>query len=392
MKYYFPMHYNGGNRGCEGIAKGTAKLLAIKPSDNISRCTDMGQDRKLGLQNIVTLYDATDLSFPQKIVRKLRFSMMKSSEQRRWLLIKYDFINFLNQIKKNDLMISTGGDMMCYVDNEVNFTNNYLHEKGVKTILWGCSMGPENLTPDKEKTLRNFSLIYARESLSYDFFRSLNLKNVCLYPDPAFVLEPEKCELPQCFSKRNVIGINLSNYVLGDFSLDTSFGREVISLMDYLLKETDMHILLIPHVTWGGQDDRIVANIVAQQYADSERVSILDIDPLNYCQIRYVISQCKFFIGGRTHAVISAYSTCVPTLAIGYSIKSRGIAKDLGLPDYLVVDSKKKEKCALLRAFQQLESEYADIRTHLQEIMPQYCNKTYGIVEDVKKLNAETII
>ena len=386
------MHYNGGNRGCEGIAKGTAKLLAIKPSDNISRCTDMGQDRKLGLQNIVTLYDATDLSFPQKIVRKLRFSMMKSSEQRRWLLIKYDFINFLNQIKKNDLMISTGGDMMCYVDNEVNFTNNYLHEKGVKTILWGCSMGPENLTPDKEKTLRNFSLIYARESLSYDFFRSLNLKNVCLYPDPAFVLEPEKCELPQCFSKRNVIGINLSNYVLGDFSLDTSFGREVISLMDYLLKETDMHILLIPHVTWGGQDDRIVANIVAQQYADSERVSILDIDPLNYCQIRYVISQCKFFIGGRTHAVISAYSTCVPTLAIGYSIKSRGIAKDLGLPDYLVVDSKKKEKCALLRAFQQLESEYADIRTHLQEIMPQYCNKTYGIVEDVKKLNAETII
>ena len=118
-------------------------------------------------------------------------------------------------------MVSTGGDMMCYGNNYVITTNNYVHAKGIKSILWGCSMGPENLTPEKEKTLHNFSLIYARESLSYDFFKSLGLKNVCLFPDPAFILEPEICELPDCFSKGDVIGINISNYVLGDFSLDT---------------------------------------------------------------------------------------------------------------------------------------------------------------------------
>ena len=27
MKYYFPIHLDGGNRGCEAIAKGTAMLL-----------------------------------------------------------------------------------------------------------------------------------------------------------------------------------------------------------------------------------------------------------------------------------------------------------------------------------------------------------------------------
>ena len=35
------------------------------------------------------------------------------------------------------------------------------------------------------------------------------------------------------------------------------------------------------------------------------------------------------FIGARTHATIAAYSSCVPTLVVGYSIKARGIAKDL---------------------------------------------------------------
>ena len=35
------------------------------------------------------------------------------------------------------------------------------------------------------------------------------------------------------------------------------------------------------------------------------------------------------FVGCRTHSTIAAYSTCVPTLVVGYSIKSRGIAKDL---------------------------------------------------------------
>ena len=277
--------------------------------------------------------------------------------------------------------------MMCYVDNEVNLTNNYLHDKGVKTILWGCSMGPENLTPDKEKTLRKFSLIYARESLSFDFFRSLNLKNVCLYPDPAFVLEPEECALPQCFSTHKVVGLNLSNYVLGDFSLDTCFGREVILLMNYILKETDLHILLIPHVIWSGQDDRVVANVVVQRYSASNRVSMLDIDSLNYCQIRYVISHCQYFIGGRTHAVISAYSTCIPTLAIGYSIKSKGIAKDLGLQEYLVVDSKTVEEGVLLRTFMRMVSESSAIQAHLHSVIPNYRKKTFGIIKEVRKLN-----
>lgn len=53
------------------------------------------------------------------------------------------------------------------------------------------------------------------------------------------------------------------------------------------------------------------------------------IEDCNCMQLKGYISRCRFFIGARTHATIAAYSTFVPTLVLGYSIKSRGIATDL---------------------------------------------------------------
>lgn len=278
--------------------------------------------------------------------------------------------------------------MMCYGDNEVIYTNDYAKKHGVKTVLWGCSMGKENLTSRKQETLKKFDLVYARETLSYDFFNSLGLNNVVCYPDPAFALEPEKTNLPPCFDKGNVIGINLSNYTVGAFDLNTPFGEEVRKLLDYIFNCTSYKVLLVPHVLWPGQDDRIIAENVLKEYSGyADRITILNSDELNYLQIRYVISQCLAFIGGRTHAVISAYSTCVPTIALGYSIKSRGIAKDLGLPEKYVVDSKHiSGDGVLLCAFQDLEENIIEVKNHLCAIMPEYIGRTKKVKSILEKI------
>lgn len=386
MKYYFPIHLDGGNRGCEAIAKGTAMLLGTDVEDNIGLCRDVSLDTRLGVNKFVTLQEANNLSFLQKVERSLEVHLTKDIHKQGNVIQKYDYMNFFKQIKEGDVMISTGGDMMCYGNNQVIYTNNTLHERGIKTILWGCSMGPENLTPEKEETLHKFSLIYARESLSYDFFRKIGLKNVCLLPDPAFVLKPEKCALPTCFDTSDVIGINLSNYVLDDFSLDTPFGKEIQDMFDYILKNTNLHVLLIPHVIWSEQDDRKVAQMVYNKYKETERFSVLDVDQLNYCQIRNVIGECKFFIGGRTHAVISAYSMCVPSIALGYSIKSKGIAKDLGLSEKLVVDSKRIQKGELVSSFEWIINNEKQIKNHMTDIMPSYIQSTYNIRNVLKSV------
>lgn len=371
MKYYFPIHLDGGNRGCEAIAKGTAAILQEKKENLVGLCRDIELDTKLGVSKCITLIPPRRKSLLFKVILRLYRVFIRDYEKSRSLLYRYVYSPLINKMKSDDVLISTGGDMMCYENNEVNYTVNLAKKKGLKSILWGCSIGEENLTKVKIEALNNFSLIYARETMTKEVLVNHGIKNVIVFPDPAFILEPEQCALPECFSKGKVIGINLSNFVLGGFTLDTPFAKEILSLLDFILEKTDYHILLIPHVFWKGQDDRIVCNAVKDKFA-SPRVSILDSEKLNYCQIRYVISNCKMFIGARTHAVISAYSTCVLAIALGYSIKSKGIAKDVGMPEWSVVDSKNTRKGALVSVFQRLQESETDLRLLLRERLPSY--------------------
>ena len=107
-----------------------------------------------------------------------------------------------------------------------------------------------------------------------------------------------------------------------------------------------------------------------------ERLFILDSEKYNYCQIRYIISKCEMFIGARTHAVISAYSTCVPTLALGYSVKSKGIAQDLSLPDNTVVNSiGVTNDDEMASAFEAFAKNADKTRLHLERVMPEYVER-----------------
>ena len=391
MKYYFPIHLDGGNRGCEAIAKSSAILLGERPEHIFGYCRNVALDTQLGVGEYLTLVPCTRDSY---VVDRFLAALNKffhTAKTQKWRLL-YPYKSFLRRITQEDVVISTGGDMLCYDNNEVVYTNDSLHQRGVKTILWGCSMGPENQTKEKLDTLSRFSLIYARESLTYEYFKSLGLKHLCLLPDPAFILEPQSFPLPPYFMEDNIIGLNISNYVMGGMSVDGAFGQEVLGLIDYILEETTYHILFVPHVTWNdgvvNQDDRQMARIVSVHFGNPDRLHTLDIDSLNYCQIRYAISKCRMFIGARTHAVISAYSMCVPTIALGYSIKSRGIAKDLGLDERLVVNSKNFTKGALLSSFAYLMEHETTVRQHLQNIMPEYRQRAYLIREKLKALNS----
>lgn len=378
MKFYFPIHLDSGNRGCEGIAKGTAKLLNLPKEQLIGLCSNVELDKRLYVENYITLINKHKLSTIQRIVRKILSIFHVKSAKRFGYRTVYK--PFLDDMRKDDIMLSTGGDMMCYDDNEVIYTNNFVNSKGYKSILWGCSFDEKNITREKLNTLKKFSYIYSRESLSEEVFRRLGFTNVCCYPDPAFILEPEHCELPQCFQKNKVIGFNVSNYVLGDNQeFDSEFGKDVIKLIETILNKSDHHILLIPHVLWKNQDDRIASKRIYEKFLSTNRISMLDSDSLNYLQIRYVISNLYIFIGARTHAMISAYSTFVPAIALGYSIKSRGIAHDIGLSELTVVDTTNYKTGTLLDSYNYLILNYQDVKRHLDNEMPIYISKTYEV-------------
>lgn len=89
------------------------------------------------------------------------------------------------------------------------------------------------------------------------------------------------------------------------------------------------------------------------------------------------------FIGARTHSTIAAYSQCIPTLVIGYSVKARGIAKDLfGTYDnYVYPVQQIQNENDLIAPLEFLISNKDSIKKHLENIMPEYISKTKEVVE-----------
>lgn len=330
---------NGGNRGCEAIARSTAEIIGASKEDLIGLCTNIPLDTRLGLDKLYTLLPSKSPSYSFRIINKFYSLNRKDGQSRKKFEYSYYYNDFLNLVGSDDVMFSTGGDLMCYENCMANYTVDFLSERNKKTVLWGCSVGENNLTPEKIVSLNNFSAVVARESLTYKLFKDLGLKKVFLYPDPAFVLKPESCDIPTYMQEDEIIGVNLSNFVGYDVSENSIIGKNLRMLIAYILKQTSMKVVFFPHVLWNGQDDRIICNKLLEEFKNTNRIFVLDSEVYSYCQIRYLISKCEMFIAARTHAAISAYSTFVPTFALGYSVKSIGIVKDLGLPQESVVDA-----------------------------------------------------
>ena len=95
----------------------------------------------------------------------------------------------------------------------------------------------------------------------------------------------------------------------------------------------------------------------------------------------------RFFIGARTHATIAAYSSYVPTMVLGYSIKSRGIAKDLFGKEKLVLginDISNTEK--LIKGFDELLRDEEDIRELLKKRIPEIKEMSYKSAEYLREI------
>ena len=157
-------------------------------------------------------------------------------------------------------------------------------------------------------------------------------------------------------------------------------------LIDHILQTTEDCVALIPHVMWNYNDDRLTLKELYRGYEGNGRVMIF---PDMSCQkIKYIISKCRAFIGARTHATIAAYSSCVPTLVVGYSVKARGIARDLfgSEENYVLPVQALENPEELIQAYDWMMEREQEIRDRLQSLMPEYCAKAKAAGEEVRKI------
>lgn len=378
-------HGGSGNHGCEAIVRSTIKVLNENSVNVFSHNVD--QDVKYGIDDICNLQKDTVSSIQRGSLKWLLSSIQSKTTGRIDLKVKYQRKLLFDNIHSGDICFSVGGDNYCYAGVEILGAVNYcLRKKHCKTVLWGCSVEPELLNNQQViNDISKFDLITARESISYQALKRIN-NNTYLIPDSAFALDRIDLPLPTGWKENNTIGVNASPLILSSGNNKNIVMAAYRKLIITIIENTDSTIALIPHVVWDNNDDREVLKQLYEEFKDTGRLVL--VDDFNCMQLKGYIAKCRMFIGARTHATIAAYSSCVPTLVLGYSVKSRGIAKDLFGTDknYVISVQDMKNSNLLSEGFLWLLENEKSIKAHLQSIMPDYINKVYTAGMLVKAL------
>lgn len=379
-KYIMYMHAGSANHGCEAIVRGLCNIFG-DGSDFTLLSNNSGQDAGNKINRLCDVIQTR--SFSDDLYHKARFYVKRRlghpEEQMKYAYGDADIPG------EFQLALSIGGDNYCYRDALTNLAGaNILFEnKGVATALVGCSVEPASLTDEDESgtvipDLCRYRYIIARESITYKALKKAlppsRTERIFLLPDPAFAMKPVPIALPRGFKPGHTIGINVSPMILGYESSD----HEGITLNNYkqlikvIMEETSDMIALIPHVTTPLSDDRIPLRKLYDAFADTGRVIMIEDHPAP--QLKYIISKCRLLIAARTHASIAAYSTKVPTLVVGYSVKARGIAEDLfnECDGYVLPVQSLRSENDLADAYIRLEAGADEQRERLNGMIPYF--------------------
>ena len=370
-KYILYSHAGSENHGCEALLR--TSIMTLKDIEAVY--TDNVQaDQKYGLNQIVELRISQEEEFDNKIKKvlyKIKYHLYRSNKVYYYHLYR----KFIKNIDANKVYVSIGGDNYCYHFSEwLEVLNKEINRQGAETILWGCSINEDELEDRKViNDLEKYSLITARETLTYSMLKNkLTRPDIKYIPDTAFLLPEIKKNLPIGFDDGNTIGLNVSPVATKNACAGENLIGYIVEMVDYIIDTTTYQIALIPHVVIDGNDDRKVLKEIQMKCKEPKRTVMIEDD--NCMVLKGYISRCELFIGARTHATIAAYSTIVPTVVVGYSIKARGIARDLfGTEEKYVLPVQKIESSkSLIENFLWLDKNKAEIRRILSDIMPKY--------------------
>lgn len=385
MKVFMFNHSGSLNRGCEAIIRGTINILDKSYNKNgyiLSSFAPQEDDQLTDMVRVLP-FKPSPLNKVEHIIAAANIRL-KNDE--RYSILK-SYKDFFKDAEAADICLSVGGDTYCYGDNSVIRTlTDELKKRGKKTVLWGASIGEEDLTTEKERNLAGMDAIFARESLTNSLLIEKKVNsNVFLFPDPAFTLNGETLPLPDGWQTGNTLGINISPIVAGK---NPQIARIISDFIGYVLWHTDMSIALIPHVTASSNNDMTMLNALHKENEQSAkgRLFLLPED-LTAGQYKGYIANLRFLIAARTHASIAAYSSHVPAIVLGYSVKSQGISRDIFGNEQFVMDTENiADMKEVVDTFMALKEQEMEIKYILSKNIPEIIEKAYSAGEQLMRL------
>ena len=376
------------NRGSEALLRSLSKFCKDKYNNAIITVAQAEDNfKQLNITEDIKKYTKI-LNYPNKSLRRYIVGALKKIGCPTNILAKLKYSKLKKIAQKQDIIIIVGADNIdapIEIQRDTKIRNTYIRNNTqAKMILYDCSLDNKNTTNILKEDLQNFDIVTARDSISLENLKTIaNKDTLYYYPDPAFAMQPEKIELPKVFNGNGVVGINASNIIIECINED--YKDKVLkaykNMMNYILDNTKKNIVLIPHVM--NNKDLGVLRLLYKDYINNDRVYLIENEKLNAKQLKYIISKCDLYIGARTHSTIAAYSTNVPTLVLGYSVKSKGIAKDLfgTYENYVLPIAQLDSMQYLVNGFKWLYENQSMIKKALIEKMPEYIEKSKQVIE-----------
>lgn len=366
MKYFLFNHEGSKNHGCEAIVRGSMNIIenSDEKAEFVLSSNNPSDDEIL---NNITVKAAKTRALT-KVEKLIAAVDLKINNSETYALQKM-YSPIVSDAEDCDVCLSVGGDTYCYGDNHgIQVLTRELKKRGKKTVLWGASIGAEDLSERKLESLRDFDAIFTREPITYELLKANGANdNIYLFSDPAFCMERVEVEPIDGFTRENTLGFNISPLVASGDPRKKEIAEDFLR---FVFENTTMKVLLIPHVVEENNNDYDFMKPIFEKFEHTGRIAILPPD-LEARQYKGYIAGTRFFVGARTHSTIAAYSSGVPTIALGYSVKARGIAKDIFGEEKYVLDIKAMTDYEELRdEFLKLLENENEIRRDLMKSIP----------------------
>ena len=226
---------------------------------------------------------------------------------------------------------------------------------GVPLVLLPQTYGPFEdpaMRAEAARLCRGASSAWARDARSFEVLKGLlgddlNDQRHRLGVDVAFGMEPRPRpggidrRLTAWFDERDrgtgpeVIGLNVSGLVWSSEERAKGYGfvldyrALILALTRWFLAKTDVRIALVPHVVPESghyESDPGAGEDLLRELGSAAEGRVITLSPpYGPAEVKAEIARCDWFNGTRMHATIAALSTGVPTSAVAYSPKFRGV-------------------------------------------------------------------
>lgn len=194
-------------------------------------------------------------------------------------------------------------------------------------------------------------IVMAREELSLRLLHSWGvLERKCLImPDLALayrnIQRDAVIHLPTCYAnkwdcRRPILGVSVMDRSLQqpDFNNQKGYEMVIATAVRHFIKKYDGQALFFPQTRGPSpfEDDRPAMWRVVSLLSDVADSIVVVNEAIPVHLLWSIIGHMHMMIGTRMHANIFALSQCVPVIALAYAHKTAGIARMIGIEDWVI--------------------------------------------------------